>query len=398
MSRISAILVLAVCAFFCACDRSSSASASEVQSQAELELRVNELTQALEAERAAHEADQRGADQDRERLECELADLRGKLVDREQEYLASMQTVAAIKPDALPKDFAVPNGAGGPNAESANAAAAPDPKLEAARAESADLLRQLRSLIAVDEVYGLDLLEVGAVSDGWTGPVVFRELDTRGRTTGSLYAERMRFEGSRAGRTLSIVLESGYESRGGERHPFDNATDADGKDGVRRIELAHVDPERWLEAAPKLFGPKSALDLDDDHTFDKEATKTALNQLLAEDAASGHYRLKDFAGVVGGVLHKVHLESFDKDGKLDRRFFADRLSVRPEGESIVILLEDGVQIRGDEKAPFLDGRFRIFLPRAKASIWKAAGVPGLVDAPNVATPAAPSTPAETVHD
>lgn len=391
-SRIIASIALTL--FLGACERSSS-NASETQSRAELELRVNELTQALDAERAAHEADLRGADQDRERLDCELAEVRGKLVDREQEWLTTMQTVAALEPKALPKEFAAPNSSHGPNADAASAPPL-DPKIEAARAESADLLRSLRNLIAIEDVYGLDLLEVGAIHDGWTGPVVIRELDTNGRTTGSLYAERLRLEGSRAGRSLSIVLEDGYESRSGERHPFENAESADGTGGIRRIELAHVDPERWIESAPKLFGPKAALDLDDDGSFDKTATKTALNQLLEEDAASGHYRLKEFAGVAGGVLRKVHLEFFDPSGKLERRLFADRMSVEAQGESVVIVLEDGVQMRGDEKAPFLDGHFRIFLPRAVAATWKAAGVPGLVELPN-ASPATPNS-TETAHD
>jgi hypothetical protein len=52
-----------------------------------------------------------------------------------------------------------------------------------------------------------------------------------------------------------------------------------------------------------------------------------------------------------------------------------------EPQGLQILLEDGVQMRGDVKTPFLAGAFRIFLPRADAAAWQAAGVPGLSEPP-----------------
>jgi hypothetical protein len=97
------------------------------------------------------------------------------------------------------------------------------------------------------------------------------------------------------------------------------------------------------------------------------------------------------------VLRDIALDQYDRDNHLVRRLFADRMVIVREAHGLLILLQDGSQVRGDQKAPFLDGRFRIFLPRADADAWEKAGVPGLaadasVPKPALAAPADPSDP------
>jgi hypothetical protein len=43
----------------------------------------------------------------------------------------------------------------------------------------------------------------------------------------------------------------------------------------------------------------------------------------------------------------------------------------------MLLLADGAPVRGARTAPFLEGRYPIFRPRADVARWRAAGVPGL---------------------
>ncbi|MCC6409299.1 MAG: hypothetical protein IT453_19225 [Planctomycetes bacterium] len=349
--------------------------------QRELEARVQDLERLLKAERESRETERQAYAEERARLECELADVRGELTAREDEFLRTLQAVGTLSPEALPPGWSpaqVAQGASG-EAPAPDDSPAEDPALAEARARAAERLRTLRNLLAIEEIFGLDLLEIGQPSEHATGPVVFRTLDGRGRPAGSVYAERLRLEGSRAARTVTIVLEAGYELRGGEKVLFDGATDPDGKGGVRRIQLAHVDPTPWIEAVPELFGPKAAAEPDDDGLHDPRVVRETLNRLLSEDAANGYYELEDFAGTVGGVLRKVALRHRDRDGKQERMLFADRMRVEAQGESVCLVLEDGAQVRGDEKAPFLEGRYRIFLPRAKLAAWRDAGVPGLAE-------------------
>ena len=71
----------------------------------------------------------------------------------------------------------------------------------------------------------------------------------------------------------------------------------------------------------------------------------------------------------------------DAEGRLERRLFADRMQVLEQERGLLILLEDGAQVRGDRRTAFLQGRYRIFLPRADVAAWREAGVPGLSKAP-----------------
>ncbi len=325
-----------------------------------------------------------------ERLRAELASERERRLERERAWYDYNERLAALgvaaRAGAFPVDAEVAaerERAQGPPA--APEAPAPDPAEERRGA----ILASLRALLALAELPGYDLLEAGAPLDdpqGGVGPVVFRLLDDRGRLAGSLVAERLRLEGSRSGRTLTLVLEDGHESRGGERVPF--------ADGARRVVVPFLDPEPWVESLPELFRPGAFSDVQDDGTWDREALRRSLNDLLARDTSAGWFRVRGIGGVLRGVLTDVQIEELDKGGRLVRRLFADRVTVLAEPPGVLVVLEGGVSVRGEAKEAFRDGVHRIYLPRASAEAWRAAGVPGLEPAappPPAAEPAAAAT-------
>jgi hypothetical protein len=305
-------------------------------------------------------------------LELELAAEQGERLEREREWLRFTQTLGSLElplPDTARFESEVP-------AEPAVAAPQPAPVDEAKLRRATEIARSLRALLAIEGVRGVDLLEAGQLGDGWIGPVVFRLVDERGRLAGSLSAERLRLQGSRAARTVTVVLERGYEMRGGERTPFaPGPGEAAAEGGVRRIELGDSDPGDWVEAVPELFGAAALEPANDDGKWSLVYVEGALNRLLRADVATGYFRFKHVGGVVDRVLRDVRLEQLTADGKLERRLFADRCRVELQDRGVALILEDGAQMRGAEKTPFLDGRFRIFLPRAVHADWTAAEVP-----------------------
>ncbi len=388
--------------------------------------RVLALEAELETERAARAALQR----DVEELRLELARCEEYRVRREEEWLGYTRLVATLDPASIPPDVRFRSELEDPGPDPADAEAA---AREAAReARRLAVQRSLASLLVLEGVNSLDLLELAGVHDGWAGPVVFRQLDHRGRLAGSLYAERLRLEGSRSSRTLTIVLENGHESHGGVRTPFaslrsvapappaepapsadDPASDpgslpahagppapaapaasvADGPDespasdgeadgaesdlvNRRRILLPDVDPQPWYESLPELFDA-SPLDLAvDDGLWNLPVLRHSLNTLLRRDAAEGYYQVVAIAGVVDEVLRNVQLEQHDERGAPVRRLFADFVRCLPAERGVVLELRDGAVVRGGRKAPFLDGMLRIYLPRAEPDDWAEAGVPG----------------------
>jgi len=346
----------------------------------------------------------------REEFEAQIADLRFEArrerdlrIEREREWLrytqgmAHLQVLAGVprfEPDvpaeeretrALGADAAAP-----PAAETTATAPAPVPApapmakapavpdiLRLAREErSRAVYLALRSLFAIEHVSGLDLLDCGVVADGATGPVVLRVIDESGRPLGSLYADRLRLEGSHTARTLALVLENGWERRVGTKTPFEGGPpDAEGRAGVRRIELAHVDPAPWFEALPELFREEQRVAATEGDARGMTALRFELNRRLRADASGPIYRLESLSARDGLVLREVHLAVLDGDMRLERELFADHMSVQRAERGLEILLQNGSQIRGSEKAPFLEGRYRIFLPRASAEAWTAAGIP-----------------------
>jgi len=278
----------------------------------------------------------------------------------------------------------------------------------------------LRSLLLAEQVSGFDLLESGALRDGSTGTVVMRVLDERGHPLGTLYAERMHLEGSRAARMLTLVLEDGYERRGRDKTDFaavpihapraggspssssalaassfsptvspsdvssasTSPSTTRGPRNARRIVLPDIDPRAWIESVPELFGAEEKTPAPDDGRWELGAVRAALNDLLRLDASAGLYRVQALGGVEADMLRDVQLDALDRTGHLERKLFADRMRVAPGDQGVVIVLEGGAQLRGDEKTPFLDNRYRIFLPRANLDEWRKAGVPGLSPAPD----------------
>ena len=95
---------------------------------------------------------------------------------------------------------------------------------------------------------------------------------------------------------------------------------------------------------------------------------------LAEDAAGGRWRLEDFDALGDSGLSGVDLVDFDLEGRTRRHLFADHLRVERRESGVVLVLTDGIQMRGGRKTPFLAGRFRIFLPQAKHSSWEEVGL------------------------
>jgi hypothetical protein len=315
-------------------------------------------------------------------LRRELAREQELRLEREREWLRYTSAFDALGGDALPEGAEFT-----PQVPEDELPKPPEPvKVDETLLARADAVeRSLRALLQVEGVRGIDLLEAGELEGGAIGPVVFRVLDARGRLAGSLIAARLRLVGSRTARSLTIVLEDGYESRGGVRLDFEAGTTADGERepfGVRRIELEDVDPMPWVSAVPELFGGVELAAPKDDGRWNLTYVRASLNRLLRIDVERGYWRLKNLGGVVAGVLHDVHFEQFGPDGKLERRLFADRLRIERKERGVALVLEDGATLRGDEKTPFLDGRFRIYLPRAEQAEWNAAGLPGLSSAPS----------------
>ena len=315
-------------------------------------------------------------------LESQLKEERSERLSREQEWLRFTQGLGELTRAAGVKTPEFPPPLAGEPSRSPNAAPAADnARLDRLRRGRA-LLPKLRALFVADEL-ALDLLEVGEFQDGALGPVVLRELDADGRPYGTLCAERMHLEGSQSARTLTLVLEKGYERRGSERHAFDDpaagvpesAAESGARRGTRRFELPDVDPTRWLESVPELFDSSMAAGPNDDGKHDRTALRVTLNLLLREDAAGGWWRLSGLGGVQQDVLRDIVLDGFDREGRVERKLFADRLTVYEESKGVQLLLEHGAQLRGDQKLPFLEDRYRIFLPQADPQAWAKAGVP-----------------------
>jgi len=322
-------------------------------------------------------------------LEARIAGLQADALRREEQWVEYNEMIVAIAPEDLFPELHV---------EKVKAALAdapppePDPA-ELARAErSGEIQRSFTALLRADGIDAFDVLEMGLLGDGWIGPVLLRSFDGRGRAIGSLSAARLRLEGSQAGRTLTIVLEDGYARRSGEKIPFPGTEAEQERGGVRRFVLPHTDPRPWLTKLPELFREELAQEVLDDGRWNSFIVRRELNARLDRAGLGGRYVLKAFAGVREDVFRDVALDEFDESGALRRRLFADRLAVRIDNRGVHLLLEDGVAVRGEQKLPFLDGRMRLFLPRADVEEWTNGGIP-VVDVRN-----AGDAPLETPGD
>jgi len=359
------VLALACCGASCApsadeVERSSASAPVALEGRpSELALLELELQQALE-QLAARDAQVQS-------LRAELAREQERRLEREQAWLE--YTLAFAR---LPLERGL-QAASAPTKTAADAPAAePEPDPAVLRAE--ELRRALNARLMIEEVFGFELLEAGRVGPeleqaAWIGPVVFRLLDPSGRLAGSLSAERLRIELSRAARSATLVLEQGSESRGGERTPFEQ--------GVRRIPVPEIDPDAWLAALPELFDPEQRERVNDDGLWELVRVRHALNELLRADTSGGHYQLRFLGGVVGAELRDVQLVEFDAQGRHVRRLFADRMRIErlaPGGVALDLL--EGASLRLGRKTPFLAGGQRVLFPRAAVAAWERARIPG----------------------
>jgi len=326
--------------------------------------------------------------------------------EREHEWLEFTRAMASLDVEKAPAsppflDFGGPDPSQAGDPSGAIDDQAPDPDPDAERAGS--IRRDLRALLISERVQGMDVLEVGRVANGATGPIVVRLLDDRGRPTGTLACERLRLECSRAARSVSLVFEEGYERYGDQILMFgvpeglaDAAAGATStrRTGVHRIDLPHVDPQPWIDRLPELFDPADLVPLPDDGRWDRVLVMAELNELLEATTRGGRWRLRELGGVVGDELREVHLVQVDGAGHPIQRIFADRLRIEAEGTGILLMLRDGVSERDGRRAPFLDGRYRVFLPAAPMAVWGQAKIP---HAPGLEGERAATEPADQVQ-
>jgi hypothetical protein len=299
-------------------------------------------------------------------LEDELREATARRIAREEEFMRQSRALTDLRPpDKVEPKIEPPREAAG--------------DVDPVARRDHEIQISLKTLFTLDQVTGFDLLESGTYKDGATGPVVLRALDDRGRPVATISAARLRLEASRAARTVTLVLEDGFERRGIEKTPFEGPMTGESRGGVRRIELPETNPGPWIDALPELFREEDKSVLDDDGRWDLGAVRASLNLLLREDISAGWWRLVAFGGVRDGALRDVQLDGLDPDGKLERKLFADRMEITAQEKGVKLELRDGAQMRGDEKVPFLDGRYRIFLPRASVDAWRDAGIPGIAE-------------------
>jgi hypothetical protein len=332
-------------------------------------------TASLEAEVAALREEVERSRAEIAELEAELATNESLRIEREIAFLEYNRELATLD---IPVELLFRAQGIEPPGSDADPEPVPvDPEHAAALERAAEIHRSVRALMTAEEIAGLDLLEIGLPGEGAVGPVVFRLLDDRGRLAGSMSAERMRLEGSVAGRSLVIVLEEGFESHKGVRTPF--------RHGVRRIALPHVDPAPWIESMPELFdGTRVGGDADDGF-WDLRAVRRDLGAVLDLDGAGEdggrHWRCVHVSGVSGERLLGVHMAELDEGGRKIRHLFADRMTIERRGTGAELILEDGVSVVGDVKIAFVDGVFRIRLAFVPEDAWEAVLLPGLSPRP-----------------
>lgn len=338
-----------------------------------------QLVSILRAERLDWAAREAGLLKDIDELRAELVVERTAHEVRESEWLDYTRLLSALP---------VPEAPGAPEFMQDLVRAAleqADPALAAAEHQAQvrayEMRRDLRALLAAEQVYSLEVLEVGRLHGDWTGPFVARMVDEYGRPVGTLAAERMRLERSHSARTVTLIFEEGYENRGDGRSPFAGSSEKTSVDpwrtGVRRVHLPGVDPDPWIAALPELFGDLTRSAPMDDGTVDHALLRARINELLMRSSGGSRWRLHSLGGVWRGELRDVQLVEFGAGNNVLRRLFADRLLVRRNGRGVRLDLHDGVQLRSDQRVPFLDGRFPIVLPRADGAAWSAAGLPGM---------------------
>lgn len=338
-----------------------------------------------------------GAEGEVARLQAQVEDLRSRLgqaesalqveterrLAREKEWLEYTSGIAKMESLAqgLPKFAVDPAVQPKPEPSTSETNKTEPDKIETnavppSQADVTAVTRRLRTLLSAEQVAGVDVMELGNVQADHVGPVVLRILDANGRLLSVLAADRLRLECSRAGRSVTLVLEHGYERRNGEKLAFTGgAVDTDGRGGVRTIVIPDCDPRPWLEGLPFLFRPEALEPVPHDGSISVESLRAALNVKLREDQLIGHWRVDGIGGVQRSVLYEVAFSQLDEKGNIVRTLVADKATFAALSKGVEVLLEGGAQVKVDSTVPFLDGRYRLVLPRADAEAWRAARIP-----------------------
>ena len=348
------------------------------------EVEVTRLHAELQTARAESAERERTLNDKLGELQVELAESQRLRAAREQEWFEYTRTIGMLDQDTEERRPAFLDAL-----EEAQAGP-PEPTLSPAELAAQDVRRRrvkrmlldLNAHFAAEQIGGIDLLELGSLGEGSVGPIVARTLDDRGRPTGTLVADRLRLECSRSGFTVTLVFEEGFERRGQVEVPFGTAREEGGRrGGVKRIVLNGIDPRPWIETLPELFDESALKGTLNDARWDLRRVRLDLNRSLSElDGVGSNLRLRGLGGIQSSVLQDIQLVEIDENGAVERRLFADRMTVKTYGDGLELFLEDGVQERAGRSAAFLEGRYRIYLPHADVAAWKAARIPGLVPA------------------
>ncbi|MEO0652326.1 MAG: hypothetical protein AAFZ65_16760, partial [Planctomycetota bacterium] len=247
-------------------------------------------------------------------LTRELAESEDARIERERSFIDFQQRLAGLPDPMSVRDhvramLGLPPEEGTPEADAAaEQQLVAEEEFEAAldevRTAARERTQTLNTLLRAEGVWAIELLESGDLIEGadpddaaaveGTGPVVFRQIDGDGRLAGGITAAALRLEGSRAGRSLTIVLSEGTFREGGQVRPFAR--------GEHRIELEHVDPEPFMEALPELFRVADLERRIDDGLWTLSLVEGELNRLLAADTNGRRYRLAWLGGVLDGEL------------------------------------------------------------------------------------------------
>jgi len=262
--------------------------------------------------------------------------------------------------------------------------------VDARTARADEVRRKLNALLRVEGFDGFELFEAGVLAADagtgdaprfGTGPVVVRLVDHRGVLSGSLAAQRLHLEASRTGHCLTLVFTDGQHREGASERPFDG--------GVYRVPLRHVDPKPFIDDCPELFDPAFVDRIVDDGQWSRPQLVLTLDRLLHDARGAHEHRLVWLGGVVDGELRDVEVSVVDESGREVRRLLADGLTIELHVDHVRLVLRDGLTLRGESRAPFLDGRMRVVLGGADPARWRAAHVPA------VDTTAQPPAPENT---
>ncbi len=107
-----------------------------------------------------------------------------------------------------------------------------------------------------------------------------------------------------------------------------------------------------------------------------EAMRVAIDTILGQPQAFGHYRLQKVGGVSDKGFREVVLAWYDRDQKLFKHIEADRLRFLLHQDGWVELrFEQGAFRQGTTRSPFRGDAYRLHLSNQDFTAWRATGAP-----------------------